>query len=319
MKTTTQGPQNARSRTRLTFFIRRLSLTPCFSGVKSGLRPTPTVLTVFSRASGQPKTVKTVQHPICVPITPLKRGVNESRLLGLLLLAAALASGCSTRAPGATRSVQPTTAKISGTMATNGWSLHGEIIDTCNCEVVCPCMVGSAPTHGACLTDVTWCIDDGHYGTVDLAGLIVVLAVHAPGPKFNDGHWRLAMYGDQRATPEQRQALETIFLGRAGGFFGPWRERTAELLGVRWPPIEVERAGRSRTVRIRNVLDIQAQALVGPNTNSFTELDNPPFWKGKPFRAKLGRSTEFRYRDYDLKWEAPRRACSFSEFRYEGP
>src|SRR5207249_236912 len=219
----------------------------------------------------------------------------------------------------ANRPAAPTPAPMAGATETNHWSLRGEIIDTCNCEVICPCMVGAAPTEGKCLTDVTWCIDDGRYGSLDLSGLTVVLAIRAPGPKFNDGQWRLAMYGDQRATPLQRQALETIFLGRAGGFFGPWRQRTAELLGVRWVPITVERTGRMRAVHIRDVLDIQAQALAGPNTNAFTELANPPFWKGKPFPAKLGRSTAFRYHDYDLGWEAPHKACSFSEFHYQGP
>jgi len=44
--------------------------------------------------------------------------------------------------------------------------------------------------------------------------------MYAPGPKFDDGNWRVAMYGDERATSEQRDVLETIFLGRAGAFSG---------------------------------------------------------------------------------------------------
>ncbi len=234
---------------------------------------------------------------------------NTNRLILILALVVSLETGCSTTPTNSARS----------SSAPPAWRLHGEIIDTCNCDVICPCMVGSPATEHRCLTDVTWCIDEGRYEEVDLAGLNVVLAVHAPGPKFNDGHWRLAMYGDARATPEQRKALEMIFLGRAGGFFARWRTNTAELLGVKWLPIEVERKGRTRSVHIRDILQINAEALAGPQTNAFTELANPPFWKGRPFPAKLGRSTEFRYQDYDLKWEAPRKACSFSEFRYKGP
>src|SRR5207249_3373880 len=123
----------------------------------------------------------------------------RSRLVGLLLLVVALAAGCSTKPPVANRSAASTAGKIPSATQANHWTLHGEIIDTCNCEVICPCMVGAAPTEGKCLTDVTWCIDDGRYGSLDLSGLTVVLAILAPGPKFNDGQWRLAMYGDQRA------------------------------------------------------------------------------------------------------------------------
>jgi hypothetical protein len=81
--------------------VAQLSLTPRFSGVKADGRGNPTVLAVFAGAaaaeiqgwvwpfawegafssprnqSQQPKTVKTVEIPLCSPTTPLKRGVNE--------------------------------------------------------------------------------------------------------------------------------------------------------------------------------------------------------------------------------------------------
>jgi hypothetical protein len=204
-------------------------------------------------------------------------------------------------------------------MESQPWSIHGEIIDTCNCEVICPCTVGAPATEGKCLGNVVWAIDQGQYGAVDLTGLAVVIAVYAPGPKFDDGHWRVALYGDERATTEQRGALETIFLGQAGGFFDVWRQLTAEVVGVKWVPIQVERVGRKRTVRIGEVLDIEGEGLTGPQAASGTQLVNPPFWKGAPFPANLGRSSRFRYQDFDLHWEAPGKTCSFSEFRYEGP
>lgn len=204
-------------------------------------------------------------------------------------------------------------------MESQAWSIHGEIIDTCNCEVICPCTVGAPPTDGTCLGNVLWSIDRGRYGSIDLAGLAVVLAVSAPGPTFDDGNWRVALYGDERATPERREALEAIFLGRAGGFFDEWRRLTAEVVGVRWVPIRVERVGRKRTVRIGEVLDIEAEGLAGSQADSGTQLVNPPFWKGAPFPATIGRSSRFRYQDFDLRWEAPGKACSFSECHYEGP
>ena len=203
-------------------------------------------------------------------------------------------------------------------MKPDKWTIHGEIIDACNCDVICPCTVGSPATYGKCLTNVTWCIDKGHYGSVELDGSIVILAIHAPGPYFHDGNWRLAMYGDERATPEQREALETIFLGHAGGFFGEWRDFMSEIVGVRWVPIEVQRTGRKRVVRVADALDLEAEAIEGAESEAPTQLVNPPFWKGAPYPATLGRASEFRYQDFDLEWEAPGKACSFSEIHYEG-
>jgi hypothetical protein len=58
---------------------------------------------------------------------------------------------------------------------------------------------------------------------------------------------------------------------------------------LKWVPIIVERAGWKRTVQIGEVLDIEAEGIVGPQAGSCTQLVNPPFWKGAPFPANLAR------------------------------
>ncbi len=94
-----------------------------------------------------------------------------------------------------------------------------------------------------------------------------------------------------------------------------------EIVGVRWVPIVVERTGRKRIVRIAGVLDMQAAGIAGANADENAQLVNPPFWKGAPFPANLGRAKHYTYHDddFDLQWEAPGKACSFSEYHYEGP
>ena len=101
------------------------------------------------------------------------------------------------------------------------------------------------------LGNVTWCTwDEGFYGDVDLSGCIAQLAVHAPGPYFDDGNWRVALYGQASATPRQRESLEAIFLGQAGG--GDWRTMMSEIVGVRWVPIEAWSAkGESASCELR--------------------------------------------------------------------
>lgn len=204
-------------------------------------------------------------------------------------------------------------------MADKKWSIDGEIIDTCNCEVICPCTMGSPASYGSCLGNITWCIDEGFHGDVDLSECTAQLAIHAPGPYFDDGNWRVVLYGNVSASKLQRDSLEVIFLGRAGGFFGDWRAMMSEIVGVRWVPIEVERKGRKRIVRIEGVLDIDAEGIVGSDENDNAQLVNPPFWKGAPYPANLGRSKRFTYKDFDLEWEGNGKACSFSKYHYEGP
>src|SRR5262245_36214198 len=59
---------------------------------------------------------------------------------------------------GDVRLYKPTEGNL---MESQPWSIHGEIIDTCNCEVICPCTMGAAATEGKCLGNVLWAIDTG--------------------------------------------------------------------------------------------------------------------------------------------------------------
>ena len=85
------------------------------------------------------------------------------------------------------------------------------------------------------------------------------------------------------------------------------------------PPIEFEREGNKRVIRIDGVLDMDAEAIAGSDGDGVAQLVNPPFWKGAPFTATLGRSKRYRFKDFDLGWEGDGKACSYSECHYEGP
>jgi len=67
-------------------------------------------------------------------------------------------------------------------------------------------------------------IKDGYFGTTALHGLQVAIAgrwenADPPKPGFPATRppWHVILYVDERANPEQRQALEDIFLGHVGG------------------------------------------------------------------------------------------------------
>src|SRR5688572_17262118 len=107
----------------------------------------------------------------------------------------------------------------------DAWRIKGEYLENCNCEVLCPCLLGprnprggalARPTQGTCDVPVVFAIESGRAGDVDLAGTHVALVVHTPGA-MGEGNWTAGVYVDERATPGQRDALETIFTGRAGG------------------------------------------------------------------------------------------------------
>jgi hypothetical protein len=156
--------------------------------------------------------------------------------------------------------------------AAAAWAIRGTYFEACNCDAICPCrrvdgVRGGRSSYGVCLGVLSWLIEDGHLGPVDLAGLPVAMAT-----RYDDDEpgspWQFVLYLDERASDAQRGALEAIFLGRAGGSalrHFPWAWKPSTLLAVRALPIEVAHERRRQRLRIREHVSVRiGRAWDGP-------------------------------------------------------
>jgi len=144
------------------------------------------------------------------------------------------------------------------------WHIEGSYFEACNCDPICPCrrvdgVSGGRSTHGECMGVLSWLIEDGDAGGVDLAGLPVALAL-----RYSDDEegspWTWVLYLDERASREQREALEAIFTGRLGGdalSHFPWAWKPSELVAVRPVAIDVEHTQRRQRLRIRDHVSVR--------------------------------------------------------------
>ena len=91
------------------------------------------------------------------------------------------------------------------------WRISGTYLEACNCEAICPCRriggrSGGRSTYGVCLGSLSWQIEEGEAGELDLAGMRAVLA-----NRYDDDEpgspWTFALYVDERADERQREAL----------------------------------------------------------------------------------------------------------------
>ena len=82
------------------------------------------------------------------------------------------------------------------------WRLSGTYLESCNCDVICPCRTiggrrGGRSTYGVCLGALSWRIEDGRAGDLDLSQLNVVIASRyeddVPGSP-----WDFYLYLDER-------------------------------------------------------------------------------------------------------------------------
>jgi hypothetical protein len=140
------------------------------------------------------------------------------------------------------------------------WRLQGDWWDVCNCNIGCPCVFSSPPSYGFCEGVLTWLIREGHYGNVKIdSGLAVVLVIHFEGTVFEKNR-EFGFLIDERANPEQREALKNIFLGNAGGAFAAWRDLTIKVDGVEFVPMKVSHDPENWSVKVPGLVD----ALAGP-------------------------------------------------------
>lgn len=133
------------------------------------------------------------------------------------------------------------------------WELSGQMLESCNCELLCPCWfdVTATPDQGWCGTALVFDIQRGTSDGIDLSGRTVVLAATIPGA-FADGNMTVRLYVDERASPEQRRELEAIFSGQKGGPLGALGPLIQTVLPTKTLPISWQR-GETIDVRLGDV------------------------------------------------------------------
>ena len=94
------------------------------------------------------------------------------------------------------------------------WKITGQLEEACSCSAACPCWFGSKPTKMTCGGGQFVFITKGTYGGTKLDGLAVGAMSQSPegkGMMESFGDWNFNYYYiDEKATPEQRKALEAI-------------------------------------------------------------------------------------------------------------
>ena len=187
------------------------------------------------------------------------------------------------------------------------WQIAGEYFENCNCDVVCPCLFSpnapltSMPTAGACEVAFGFHVDRGSYGDIPLDGLNVALAARTPGV-MAEGNWSVALYLDERADEQQRQALQAIFTGSVGGPVAALAPLISTVLGVKTVPITFHKEGQRRSVEIKSVMQLAVHAL--PSMNPDEEI-----WAktGHPFAptslAMAVGDEKSTWADYGMRWD----------------
>jgi hypothetical protein len=191
------------------------------------------------------------------------------------------------------------------------WRIEGEYFESCNCELLCPCLLSEArarPTEGHCDVVITTHITSGSYGNVDLSGLNGVQVITTPGP-MSQGGGTLAVYLDARANDAQRAALESILTGQAGGPPSLMSPMIARRLPTKTAAITYSSDGKTFKVAIPGITDVTVEGVTGAR-HQVVWLENV----GHPYSRRLAaaKGISSRYQDHALKFENSGRNGHFS-------
>jgi hypothetical protein len=207
------------------------------------------------------------------------------------------------------------------------WRLKGDWFDVCRCRVPCGCTFAQAPDDGQCEGILAWHINDGSYGDVSLDDLTVVMLGAFEGNIWA-GEAQNSVAGffiDERADDSQREALQTIFGGQAGGWPAIFASAAeTDVLGIEFAEIKFELADDlSRwSVEVPGKARGSAEALAGPTTpeGARVQVHNPPGAEvGAGQVATYATATEDDVDAFGLNWSWPARSSKHFPFEWSGP
>jgi len=143
------------------------------------------------------------------------------------------------------------------------WNLTGSYVETCSCELMCPCNLSldHGATYDFCRVTLVFDIREGEIEGTDIGGRKV--AAIADTPKvMTEGNWRLGVFIDDQATDEQFGKLVQVFGGQLGGPMAALGPLVGEMLGVERAAIEISHDGLRHSVRVGDAIDFEVEDIV---------------------------------------------------------
>jgi hypothetical protein len=143
------------------------------------------------------------------------------------------------------------------------WNLKGDYVETCSCELMCPCNLSldHGATYDFCRVTLVFDIREGDVEGTDIGGRRVALVADTP-KVMTDGNWRLGVFIDDDASDEQADKLVQVFSGQLGGPMAGLAPLVGEMLGVERARIDVQHDGLRHAVRIGDVVDFEIEDIV---------------------------------------------------------
>ncbi|MBI3853913.1 MAG: DUF1326 domain-containing protein [Verrucomicrobia bacterium] len=167
------------------------------------------------------------------------------------------------------------------------WSFEADYLQACSCDYGCPCEFEAPPARGFCQGLGAWKINRGNYGDVLLNGLALAFALHTP-EEMHKGNGTGVYFIDEKATPQQRDALQKIATAHDGGMpFEVLKAVITKWLPPQFVPFRFHLNGKNSSVKVGNALTIACEPIKNPVS-------------GEPESVRIVHATGFIFKDAEV-------------------
>ena len=204
------------------------------------------------------------------------------------------------------------------------WKVFGDWFDVCKCNIPCPCEFAQTPNYGDCDAVLAYHVRSGYYGQIPLDRLNVLVLSYFKGNIWSGKvKASVGLFFDEKANSQQRDALQMIFSGKAGGFMAEFA-KFQDVRGTEYAPIkfEVSEDLSHWSAEIPGKVVAKVEALTGPTTPQGKRVQtiNPPGSETGPGTvATWGKAITDEVDAMGFKWEWNGRSSKHIPFDWSGP
>ena len=167
------------------------------------------------------------------------------------------------------------------------WSIEADYFQGCSCDYGCPCEFEAPPTQGFCEAIGAWRINRGSYGRVSMNGLGLGFVVRFPAA-MHLGNGTLAVFIDERANAQQREALLNIASGKDGGLpFEIFPMVVTNFLEPQYVRFQFDVKGLDSSAKMGNAASVAFEPIKNPVT-------------GAPEKVRVVHDTGFIFKEADV-------------------
>ncbi len=190
------------------------------------------------------------------------------------------------------------------------WEITGQLEEACSCDAPCPCWFNSKPSRMTCDGGQVLFIQKGNYGKVKLDGLAIARMGQSPAGQSmmnSFGNWNFSYtYIDERATPEQRKAMEAI-----AKIMDPGASKKTE---IRYAPITRKIEGKEHEITLGRFGSFRGHLIEGGLGGTAPKIINPPGADPVHREYLQGRTSKLTYTDADQNWSYQNTNYMFGTF-----